>query len=168
MSGELILNFENVSSEILNNYKIRQAVRGVVFGSDNKIALINFNKKNFYTLPGGGIENSETPESAIIRECVEEIGCKTEVVEYLGKVTEIRKENLTQNITFGFTLKVLGGLTKPLEIASDSNIEKNSEIIWVSLEQALDLIGVNPLSENLYINYQSQRDLFFVIQALKI
>ena len=55
--------------------KFRKAVRAVVFDNENKVALINVSKHNYYKLPGGGIENFESVEDALRRECLEEAGC---------------------------------------------------------------------------------------------
>ena len=54
--------------------KFRKAVRAVVFDDENKVALINVLNRSYYKLPGGGIEESESMEDALKRECLEEIG----------------------------------------------------------------------------------------------
>lgn len=40
-------------------------------------------EKNFWTLPGGGLENHETFEEAVIREVQEEVNLKVEVIKHL-------------------------------------------------------------------------------------
>ncbi|MEO6514008.1 MAG: NUDIX domain-containing protein [Candidatus Saccharimonadales bacterium] len=54
---------------------MRQAARAIVI-KDDKLLVIHRNKfgKEYYTLPGGGIDSGETPEQAIIREMDEETG----------------------------------------------------------------------------------------------
>lgn len=54
---------------------MRQAVRAVVVKGDN-LLVVHRNKfgKEYYTLPGGGIDPGETPEQAMIRELYEETG----------------------------------------------------------------------------------------------
>ena len=51
----------------------RDRVQSMVVRED-KILLVkhNMNGREFYCLPGGGIENGETPEEAAIRELKEE------------------------------------------------------------------------------------------------
>lgn len=52
---------------------------------EGKILLVeHFLKgRNFYNLPGGGIEDNETPEEAALRELEEEAGVKGEIVRPL-------------------------------------------------------------------------------------
>lgn len=54
---------------------MRRAVRAVVF-KDNNLLLIKRNKfgKEYYTLPGGGMEIGESAEQALVREMYEETG----------------------------------------------------------------------------------------------
>jgi len=40
-------------------------------------------EKNFWTLPGGGLENHETFEEAVIREVQEEVNLKVKVIKHL-------------------------------------------------------------------------------------
>jgi len=59
--GEVYPEFKAVKGE---KNKFRKAVRVVVFDNENKVAIINVSKLNYYKLPGGGIEESEPIESA--------------------------------------------------------------------------------------------------------
>ena len=54
---------------------MRQAARAIVI-KDDTLLVIHRNKygKEYYTLPGGGIDGGETPEQAIMREMHEETG----------------------------------------------------------------------------------------------
>ena len=47
----------------LNNPRIRYASRGIVI-KGNKIAILNKANKNEFKLPGGGIEDNETPRNS--------------------------------------------------------------------------------------------------------
>ena len=64
----------------INNSKTRLGARGIVIRDDGKIAIFNKTNKNEYKLPGGGIENDETPEEAFKREVLEETGCIVEII----------------------------------------------------------------------------------------
>ena len=54
---------------------IPQSVAGAIFSSDkNSVLLIRRRDVPVWVLPGGGIEKDETPETAIVREILEETG----------------------------------------------------------------------------------------------
>lgn len=57
--------------------RMKQAARAIIVRG-NKLLVIHRNKfgKEYYTLPGGGVEQGETPEQAVFRELQEETGLK--------------------------------------------------------------------------------------------
>lgn len=65
----------------------REAVRGIIM-KNSKILLIYSEKNGDYKLPGGGIEEGETPKEALIREVQEEAGIRVEVEEEMLQVME--------------------------------------------------------------------------------
>ena len=68
------------------NKKIRRAVRTYLI-KDNRIIVIRYkqNLKGYYDIPGGKIEENETPEETSIREFREETGISITKQHYLGK-----------------------------------------------------------------------------------
>jgi 8-oxo-dGTP diphosphatase len=68
----------------------RQAVRGIIFDG-KKLLLIHSAVNGDYKFPGGGVEQHETFEEALIREIQEECGLVvTNIVGALGCVVEYR------------------------------------------------------------------------------
>ena len=53
--------------------------------------------QEYYTFPGGGLEDGETPEEGTIREIEEEFGIKVKIVK---KLYEIKMEKLNQKEIF--------------------------------------------------------------------
>jgi len=64
--------------EMVPNIRIR--VAGILI-KDNEILLVRHekNQKNYWLLPGGGIEFGETAEAALAREFQEEVGLKIKI-----------------------------------------------------------------------------------------
>lgn len=71
---------------------IRNSAKAIII--DNKQVLLTKNKDHdgfFYLFPGGGQEKGEELKDTIVRECLEEIGCRVTVKdivfirEYIGK-----------------------------------------------------------------------------------
>lgn len=71
---------------------MKETARGVII-KDEKILLIHRIKDNieYYVVPGGGIEEGETPEQAVIREMYEEIGIHVEPVKELFELESDNK-----------------------------------------------------------------------------
>ena len=62
----------------------RDSARGIILRL-GKVAMIHSRRDGYYKFPGGGIEQAETPEAAMIREVREEAGlivCPDSVQEY--------------------------------------------------------------------------------------
>ena len=56
--------------------RIRQGVRAVVLDPADRVLLVRFQfpETSLWATPGGGIEEGESPEEAIVRELAEEVG----------------------------------------------------------------------------------------------
>ena len=72
---------------------VRSAVRALIIDQGRLLTIVmrRFRGELFYILPGGGQRHGETLKAALLRECMEEIGCQVEVGdllyvrEYIGK-----------------------------------------------------------------------------------
>ncbi len=167
-------NQENVTDDEAKQFRCRRAVRGVLFDSENKIALIHALNEGYYSLPGGGVEDGETYEQGVVRECREEAGCDAEVVKYIGTTIEYRKNIELLNESWGYTLKVIGDKSLPIMTGDESEAEKNSVVIWVSVVEAIRLIEPilpNPRPQSGFALYNSnflERDLIFLKSVEKL
>ncbi|WRU97846.1 NUDIX hydrolase (plasmid) [Priestia filamentosa] len=54
------------------NWKLPISVKGIIFNNDQVILLKN--ERNEWELPGGRLEQGETPEECVVREIREELG----------------------------------------------------------------------------------------------
>ena len=96
------------------NKRIKNSVKAIII-KDNKIAVIqkSENNKIYYTLPGGSQKKFEDLESALKRECYEEINCNIEIKnmvfirEYIGKNHEFKEsDSEVHKVEFFFLCKV--------------------------------------------------------------
>lgn len=74
---------------------IRPSVRSIII-KENKVAMVHSIKYNYYKFPGGGIEEGETHNQALIRETLEESGLTIipESIKEYGYVHRIQKSEL--------------------------------------------------------------------------
>jgi ADP-ribose pyrophosphatase YjhB (NUDIX family) len=84
-----------------------KSVIGIVYSPDKtKVLLIQRRDVDIFVLPGGGIDPDELPETAVIREILEESGLKTEVIRLVAEYTPV---NRLAKHTYLFETKVISG-----------------------------------------------------------
>jgi mutator protein MutT len=80
-------------------------VFGIIKDEQNRVLLVLRNDYDLWNLPGGGLENGETPWQGVIREVKEETGYDVEVVKLAGIYSKPEKNE----IVFSFVCKIIGG-----------------------------------------------------------
>ena len=91
-------------------------------------------KKEYYVIPGGGLEEGETLEENVIRELFEEFNVKVKVLGYLGK------EEHESTIEHYFHCEIVEGTPHLGGEEKDRMTEKNYyEIRKVKLEDLKDI-----------------------------
>src|SRR5690606_29127082 len=84
-----------------------QSIAGIIFSPDRKsVLLIKRRDVPVWVLPGGGIEQGESPEQAVVREILEETGFTVKIDRLVGDYLPINK--LTKR-TYLYECKVLSG-----------------------------------------------------------
>ena len=112
--------------------------RSVVFVIRNKKILMeklsypSLGDRVFYSIPGGGIEDGETPEQAAIRELKEECGLDGTIVR---KLTELYNNNRTEHV---FEVKVPDN-QEPITGYDPEEAENEDpplkEVLWLALDE---------------------------------
>lgn len=122
----------------INNPRVRNAARGIVLRDDGKIAVFNKSFKNEYKLPGGGIENNESPEEAFKREVLEETGCYVEIIKKLGITEEYKTRDNYMQKSYVYIGKVVKDTNK-LNV-TEKEKDEGAKLIWEEPNRALELI----------------------------
>ena len=121
-----------------NNPKVRYGARGIVKTQDGLIAVFFKKAKNEYKLPGGGIEQGETPEEAFAREVLEEVGCEVNNISLLGITKELKSQENFQQISDVFSCRMEND-TKNTRM-TQKEIDEGGSIVWLTPEEALKKI----------------------------
>ncbi|WP_374019231.1 NUDIX domain-containing protein [Paenibacillus thiaminolyticus] len=128
---------------------IRNSAKAVIIDDRNRILLTQNRDRDglFYLFPGGGQEIGEKLEEAVIRECMEEIGCRVIVNdiwyirEYIGKNHEHAEWDYdVHQVEFYFECRLDGELA--MEAATNPDSDQVG-VEWIELER-LDRIRVYP------------------------
>lgn len=140
-----------------DNYRIRRAARAVVTDTDGSIALLHARIRNYYKLPGGGVEDGEDIAQALTRELLEEVGASADVTQELGVVVEWRDEPKLKQVSYCFTAVMTSGRGTPT--FTDSEIDEGFEVVWApSLDRAIELVSASAHSDDIWVSFMAQRD----------
>src|SRR3989338_3479278 len=158
------INPENVDENNIPGWEYRKAARAVAFDNENKVGLLDVSSKNYYKLPGGGIEEGEDIKIALDRECEEELGVQVEVLKEIGSIIEYRAQFKLHQTSYCFLAKISSDKNAP----NFTDEEKTSgfEIVWVEPKEALRLLNLKVTSdyEGKFIE---ERDFCFLNKALE-
>jgi len=110
---------------------LRQAVRALILDPDDRVLLVRFDwpDKQVWAPPGGGIDEGETPEHAIVRELAEECGLRD---FELGPVIWARTHRHAD-------FKGWGGQTERIYLVRTESFEPAPE--WTPEELASEGVG---------------------------
>ncbi len=159
-----IINPENIDEKGIIGWQHREAARAVVFDNENRIGLLNVKRYPYYKLPGGGVEESETIEIALDRECKEELGVEIKVIKEIGSIIEYRAKWKLCQISYCFLAKI--NSEKGIPNFTDKEKAEIFEIVWAEPREALKLISSKQTSdyEGKFIG---ERDFCFLKKALQ-
>ncbi|MDB5259334.1 MAG: ADP-ribose pyrophosphatase [Candidatus Taylorbacteria bacterium] len=120
----------------------REAVRIVLVDSENRVAVIHYPpndvRGDWYELPGGGIDASETAEEALVREALEETGCAIVRCQEIGRIIEygIRPDSMQDNHCF--YAEVSGEKGKPR--FTEQERQEFMQVVWLTFPAAHAII----------------------------
>ncbi len=122
-------------------YIQRPGAYGIIKNDNNLIAVVK--TKTGYFLPGGGIENGESPEECLKRECLEEIGAEISVFDnfvngnyyFYSTIANAEMESLG----YFFICKI----DKFLKVKT----EADHKLIWLKMEKAISSLYLDNQKE---------------------
>lgn len=85
--------------------KKRMGAGALIMNADNKILFVKPSYKDHWTLPGGVVEENESPKSTCLREVKEEVGLGLKDVIFLAVdyiSSELSREGKGENMQFVF------------------------------------------------------------------
>ncbi|QQG52770.1 MAG: NUDIX domain-containing protein [Candidatus Falkowbacteria bacterium] len=159
------IQFKDLPAAELEKFEKRAAARAVVFDDDKNVALLYVAKHNRHKLPGGGVDAGETIDEALVRECLEEIGCQVEKFAEVGEIVEYRDKWSLENRSFCFLANLVGSKGEP-DFTADE-LANGFEIKWVSFKEAIKLLEADD-PEDYEGKFIKIRDTLFLKEAYEI
>lgn len=119
----------------------RTTVRAII-ECDGKLAMIHKKKRDYYAFPGGGIEDGESYQEALIREVKEETGLSVipESIKEFGSVLRLNNSHRYENTIFeqeNFYYKCKAYDFVEEQMLDDGEKEENFVLEFISPEDAL-------------------------------
>lgn len=147
----------SVNTDQRDTYYIRRAVRAVISDQDGRIALMHAKQRDYYKLPGGGVDEGEDLKDALDREILEETGSKAVVTGELGEVIEWRDFAKMKQISYAFKATLSDDLGSPN--LTQSEIDEGFEVKWANnLDEAITLVDATTTHGHIEVVFMSKRD----------
>lgn len=126
--------------ELWSSFDERSAARAIMIDDSSRIALMHVTNKNYYKLPGGGVDPGESLEEALLRELKEEAGAhNVEILSEIGQIVEYREQWQRKGTHYCFLVKLTEALLAPQQ--TDKEIDHGYKIVWVdSIDEAIQLV----------------------------
>lgn len=118
----------------------RIVARGIVLDENGRVALHRiyrddiFGRQEYFETPGGGVDEGETVEKALERECLEELGERVEIVLKLGVVEDAYSLIHRKNINHYFLCRKLRQGEAHFVSEGDFLIQ---ETVWMDIDSAI-------------------------------
>jgi len=147
----------------------RKISRALVYDENGKFAFHHlcgddiFGHRDYLETPGGGVDNGETYEEAVIRECKEEIGYDVEVVAPIGEIDDYYNLIGRKNLNHYFLCKRVGPYKGRHFVSSGDKIIK--ETLYLPLAEALKRYkdyATTPIAKLVY-----KRESIIIEEAMK-
>jgi putative nucleotidyltransferase with HDIG domain len=138
--GKLIakINASSFNQRQAINHLYRFAARAIVLDYRGRIGLLHVTKYNYYKLPGGGIDKGEDIKQALKRECLEELGCEIEILDFMGDTLEFRPKFKMKQTSHCFVACVKGEKGEPKFTKKERH--HGFVVLWEDPRVAMELI----------------------------
>ena len=139
MEKLFVMDEQNYSSDmpVLEKHSVR-----AIIVKDGLVATQHGNAGD-YKILGGGIEEGESHEEALIREVREEAGLvvKPESIEAIGEVEELRRDRFDSSMTYhchSYIYRCQVGEERVEPEMTASEIEKGYHLAWATPEEIVE------------------------------
>ena len=147
---------------VVEHPNIRNSVRCLLINQNQEICLLYSRARDYYAIPGGGIEPGESLLQTLNRETLEETGYLLKNPKPIGNIYEQRYDRVTTTYFFSAQPdKILHSNYMPDEL------EENYILKWLSLPTALQIFQTACSEQQLH-NFPSYKGAFISYRFLEL
>ncbi len=129
------------NKKVGKNMAIRNTAKAIILNHDRILVnrCIAENDEIYFDLPGGGQNQFETMEDAVIREVLEETGYKVKIVRFIALAEEIYDNNELREKYFDYSHRILHIFL--VELISEKAVEitekdwQQEESLWMPFDE---------------------------------
>lgn len=162
-----------LEKNIVSKYEERIGARAIIFDKSKsqgngkivncKIALLYVGKKGYHKLPGGKADLNESLNECLMREVLEETGCKIKVTGEVGSIIEYRNKYAVKQTSYCFLAEAVSCSVPKFTI---EEIEDEYKLEWVTLDEAI-LLFKSEKAKGYKGKFILKRELKFLEEAKK-
>jgi ADP-ribose pyrophosphatase YjhB (NUDIX family) len=163
--------FPDMAEDPSVKYTDRNTGKAIMTDEQGSICLVGNRQNDFLQLPGGGIDEGESVEEGVTRECLEETGYRVELISEVGIIDDYRLRDKNHCINFCYITRITGPQTEVSQTDDESII--GMYIKWVDIKTALGIFRdqENDLKSGKVTFYNTGfnilRDLKFLEKAIE-
>jgi 8-oxo-dGTP pyrophosphatase MutT (NUDIX family) len=154
------LNPYNLSEELVHHLPNNYSVRAIIITPANKVVIIYRSSFKIHNIVGGHVEDNESLQGALIRECKEESGYDISEIKLIGYIELWRKKY--KSFSFCFLVRGIGFPSK-INITKEEE-EEGHEIFEYDYTEALEIFKKELKETN---SASVERALLFLLEAQK-
>jgi 8-oxo-dGTP pyrophosphatase MutT (NUDIX family) len=141
------------------NPQFELLVRALII-RDRKILVCQTVGRDYFFLPGGHVEFSETLRVALRRELYEELGAIVKGAEFIGGVENIFQQDgqARHEISFVFQTEI--------DLKEVVSKEDHVNFFWFTMDQFVDANIVPPAMKDAIIQWTAEKETFFIEEKM--
>lgn len=157
------------NDDLIVDSKVRITARAFVIDKFQKVTLLYYSGKfkgkrfSYYTTPGGGVEGSETLETAVKREVMEEIGFECNILHEVGVIVDYYCDQPIKTVTNYF-------IVEPTEKKRANWTDREKQ--YIKEVKRVDIDAAEQMLENMPQDSMGQRiqrrDLYALAEVKRI
>lgn len=150
----------------VSQFREREAARAVLVDESGQVYLLNVSKHGYHKLPGGGIDEGESAEQALMRELMEEVGCRADIITALGGIVEFRgyDDGGLRQTSYCYLARQVGEQQE--SALEEGELDEGMfEVMAEDIDVAIELLSSDK-PDNLEGKFIQKRDLY-ILRAAK-